>query len=84
MRRTFNYTGRSRVTQSMVEIKLRWSSVSLSPTFIAEINFDEPFRYFKSPDDLNSLQHLFLKNKDLSLSNSLRGDNTNIEYNIFF
>ena len=41
MRRTFNYTGRSRVTQSMVEIKLRWSSNSLSPTFITEIDFDE-------------------------------------------
>ena len=41
MRRTFNYTGRSRVTQNMVEIKLRWSSTSIHPTFIAKIDLDD-------------------------------------------
>ena len=41
MRRTFNYTSRSRVTQSMVKVRLRWSTDSLSPTFMAEIDLDE-------------------------------------------
>jgi len=41
MRRTFNYTGRSRIPQRRVNIRLRWSTESLSPTFIAEIDLDE-------------------------------------------